>query len=178
MRMISLWAIILLVGCFLLAGSSKAEEGLPEGIPEEVQSIEGLNTLKSQSQPLLEFERRYDGALEALKSKHPELIEKLATERQQRRTISNIVRAFRREEITEDEAKKQLYPIVKGQIDMVKEMGGLDQQIALAEKYLEWLKQLKRSPSEAVRRRIEHLLQGRQVDVESFVERGPYENEN
>ena len=65
--------------------------------------------------------------------------------------------AYREGRLTETEAKEQLYMLIKPQFYQL--LPTVDQAIQAAETQLEEFKELKRDPDQAIRHRVERLLQ-------------------
>lgn len=94
--------------------------------------------------------------IEQLKTTNPEAYQEQKEAADREETISKILSKFRDGNLTEEEAKKQLHPLVKKEV--APQLQGVDEQIASLEKKLAFWKKVRADPDVLVRQEVEYRL--------------------
>lgn len=120
------------------------------------QSLKQENMQKMMEKRQQERQGREQRELERLKKTSPELYKQRKDSQDRSAKISAILSSFRQKKISDSEAERQLYPLVKqgmqGQIDH------LGQTIERLEKRLKSLKEAKQDPDSLIKKGVDQML--------------------
>lgn len=123
-------------------------------LAQQPPSPEAMQKQIEESQKFLEEQRKV--YLEQLKQQDPAAYEQIKKAELLAEKISKIVSSYRANSISQEEAERQLYPLVEESLkDRLK---AIDSEIERLQKRLSYLKEVKRDPSIMVREQIKQLL--------------------
>ena len=137
----NIFKIILVVSCVgMIVGLTYAQE------------VESLYEPPSQQ----EIFEGLESKLESFKEQNPQLYEKMKARIETQKQINEILGAFYAKEVTPEDARAQLEPLVQEQINS--EEGDLQARISAMERQLSELRLMQEDPDLAIQRRIDLLL--------------------